>query len=33
MEGPMAPPTYVAEDVFVEWEERPLLLKRFDASM
>jgi hypothetical protein len=35
MEGPMAPATYEAEDDLVghQWEERPLVLWRFDAPM
>ena len=33
MEGLMAPAAYVAEDCFIwhQWEERPLVLWRFDA--
>jgi hypothetical protein len=35
MEGPMAPATHVAEDSLVrhQWEDRPLVLGRLDASV
>jgi hypothetical protein len=34
MEGPMAPATYIAEDVLVkQWEEIPLILGRLDAPV
>jgi hypothetical protein len=34
-EGPMAPAAYAAEDSLVghQWEERTLVLGRFDATM
>jgi hypothetical protein len=35
MEGPIAPAAYVAEDYLIgyQWEERPLVLRRLDATV